>query len=96
MSPTSSSPRMVSFPPLLTGAEDTPATLVATSAYGHDAITTHGQAAVLPWLNAAGADGVEIRRERLPAGLTRAIEYPLQGQDLVAITTEQLARLRRL
>ncbi|WP_280552857.1 sugar phosphate isomerase/epimerase [Halomonas sp. 25-S5] len=44
--------------------------MVATSAYGHAAITTHGQAAVLPWLNAAGADGVEIRRELLPAGFT--------------------------
>jgi 2-dehydro-3-deoxygluconokinase len=32
----------------------------------------------------------------LPTQVPRAIEYPLQGQDLAAITTEQLARLRRL
>lgn len=60
--------RMVSFPQLLSGTSDVPATFVATSAYGHEAIAAHGHTAVLSWLAAAGADGVEIRRELLPAG----------------------------
>lgn len=58
--------RMVSFPLLLSGTSDAPATLVATSAYGHEAIAAHDHTAVLSWLAAAGADGVEIRRELLP------------------------------
>lgn len=66
MSANSSTPRMAPFPSLLSGTADTPAVLVSTSAYGQNLIATHGQAAVLPWLAAAGADGVEIRRELLP------------------------------
>ena len=42
--------RMVSFPLLLSGTTDSPATLVATSAYGHEAIAAHGHTAVLSWL----------------------------------------------
>lgn len=38
--------------------------IVVTAAYGHDRIQSlGGQAAVLPFIAAAGADGVEIRRE---------------------------------
>lgn len=32
----------------------------------------------------------------LPAGVPRAIEYPLQGQDLVGVTRAEVALLRRL
>ncbi|WP_312626832.1 sugar phosphate isomerase/epimerase [Scandinavium sp.] len=40
--------------------------IVVTAAYGHDRIRSlGGQAAVLPIIAAAGADGVEIRRELL-------------------------------
>jgi len=40
--------------------------IVVTAAYGHDRIRSlGGQAAVLPVIAAAGADGVEIRRELL-------------------------------
>ncbi|CAM3578461.1 sugar phosphate isomerase/epimerase family protein [Halomonas lysinitropha] len=60
--------QMAPFPSLLSGAADAPAALIATSAYGQDLIAELGQAAVLPWLAAAGADGVEIRRELLPVG----------------------------
>ncbi|SDN83308.1 sugar phosphate isomerase/epimerase family protein [Vreelandella arcis] len=63
-----SNTQMVPFPPLLPGASEPPAVLIATSAYGHEAIATHGHSEVLSWLAAAGADGVEIRRELLPAG----------------------------
>ncbi len=52
----------------LADTHDCPAQLIATSAYGHAAIAAHGQQGVLPWLAAAGATGVEIRRELLPAG----------------------------
>lgn len=38
--------------------------IVVTAAYGHDRIRTlGGQSAVLPFIAASGADGVEIRRE---------------------------------
>lgn len=38
--------------------------MVVTAAYGHDAVrSAGGQAAMLPIIAAAGADGVEIRRE---------------------------------
>lgn len=49
-------------------ANHCPAQLIATSAYGHAMIAEHGQQGVLPWLAAAGATGVEIRRELLPEG----------------------------
>lgn len=52
----------------LADTQDRPAQLIATSAYGYAAIAEHGQEGVLPWLAAAGATGVEIRRELLPAG----------------------------
>ncbi|MFD2315233.1 sugar phosphate isomerase/epimerase family protein [Halomonas organivorans] len=59
---------MVTFPKILRTTPEAPAVLVATSAYGQELIAAHGQAAVLPWLAAADADGVEIRRELLPEG----------------------------
>ncbi|WP_240724924.1 sugar phosphate isomerase/epimerase family protein [Onishia niordana] len=59
---------MVPFPSHLSASPDSAAVLVATSAFGHSLIAEHGQAAVLPWLKEAGADGVEIRRELLPDG----------------------------
>ena len=59
---------MVSFPSHGAATAEPPAVLVATSAFGHSLIAEHGQAAVLPWLRQAGADGVEIRRELLPDG----------------------------
>lgn len=68
MSLVSARSEMVSFPPLALGVSPGPAALVATSAYGRPLIEARGQAAVLPWLAAAGADGVEIRRELLPEG----------------------------
>lgn len=40
-----------------------PPVFVATSAYGADLVRALGQAQVLPWIAAAGADGIEIRRE---------------------------------
>ncbi|MDW5378498.1 sugar phosphate isomerase/epimerase [Halomonas sp. HP20-15] len=52
----------------LADTHDRPAQLIATSAYGHAAVAAHGQEGILPWLAAAGATGVEIRRELLPAG----------------------------
>ncbi|MGB8713003.1 MAG: hypothetical protein WCD50_07745, partial [Onishia taeanensis] len=59
---------MVTFPSHSTGTSGPPSVLVAASAFGHALIAEHGQAAILPWLKAAGADGVEIRRELLPEG----------------------------
>ncbi|PMR69191.1 ABC transporter permease [Halomonas heilongjiangensis] len=72
---------MVPFPRLSLGASPGPATLVATSAYGRTLIEARGQAAVLPWLTEAGADGVEIRRELLPAGFT---DFVALGRDCAA------------
>jgi len=59
---------MVTFPSHSISASGPPSVLVATSAFGHSLIAEHGQAAILPRLKEAGADGVEIRRELLPEG----------------------------
>lgn len=63
-----SSPQMVSFPLLLSGASNASATLVAISAYDQSVVSTRGYSTILSWLNLANADGVEIRRELLPVG----------------------------
>ncbi|SDG45674.1 Xylose isomerase-like TIM barrel [Onishia taeanensis] len=59
---------MVTFPSHSSAASGPPSVLVAASAFGHALIAEHGQAAILPWLKAAGANGVEVRRELLPEG----------------------------
>lgn len=87
MSAPSSSPPMAPFPLLLSGEMDAPAVLVSTSAYGQNLIAARGQAAVLPWLTAAGADGVEIRRELLPVGFADFIGLgqACAGQGLAVV-----------
>lgn len=60
--------QMVTLPFIASATPDAPSVLVATSAYGQRLIDERGQAAVLPWLAAAGAEGVEVRRELFPVG----------------------------
>ena len=62
----SAHPRMGTLPSPFRAHPDMPSVLVATSAFGHRMIAQQGQAAMLPCLSNAGADGVEIRRELLP------------------------------
>ena len=60
--------------------------IVVTAAYGRDCIAAlGGQAAVLPIIAAAGADGVEIRRELLDGALPDELNALAH-----AITTHQL------
>lgn len=83
--------------------------IVVTAAYGNDHVKSlGGQAAVLPFIADAGADGVEIRRElfsaeelnALPAlaaaierhGLLACYSAP---QALVSPTTASLTRISR-
>ncbi|WP_075182427.1 sugar phosphate isomerase/epimerase [Pantoea sp. 1.19] len=55
--------------------------IVVTAAYGYQQVNTlGGQAAVLPIIAAAGADGVEIRRELLRAG--EETQLTLLGQRI--------------
>lgn len=57
--------------------------IVVTAAYGHDRVAAlGGQQALLPVIAAAGADGVEIRRELLDA----------QALDALPQLSEQIAR----
>lgn len=95
-----SNPRMEKFPSLLCGTLDSPNIFVATSAYGQYARTERGQEEVLPWLVAAGADGVEIRRELFPPGFKdfTGLRRACANQDLKVIYSipEELWKAGRL
>ena len=66
--------------------------IVVTAAYGNDHVKSlGGQAAVLPFIADAGADGVEIRRELFSA---EALPWPFPPQPAARRTARYPQRQR--
>lgn len=73
--------------------------VIALSSFGATAVKRQGQAGFVNVVRHAGADGVEIRSallDAMPAHCPWAVEFPLVGDDLVAVTRKEICRLKEI
>ena len=74
-----------------------PAVSISLSSYGADLVRQRGQGSFIDLLAAASdLQQWEQLLRHMAQGVMRAAEYPLQGDDLVQLTTEHVATLARL
>lgn len=72
---------------------------ISLSSFGATVVKRQGQAGFVNVVRHAGADSVEIRSallDAMPANCPWAVEFPLVGDDPVAVTRKEICRLKEM